>query len=592
MKKRLLWQVFLSHILIALVALAAFYWNASILANQAFTHQIRQSLECRARLASQIFRDAIDNMEIAEIDLLCKKTGQEIGTRITVIENTGRVLGESNTDSAAMENHSDRPEVQQALAGNVGYSERRISATLKQRMMYVAVPVIRDRQAVAVVRTSLPLTEVEETLGSLRRHYLRYSLMIVLGLAVISVLLSWRWSRPLTILQQGAEQFAMGNLEHRLTAEGCGEMAEIARSLNAMAEQLNQRIQAAARSENQQRAILGSMQEGLAAFDVRGRCLSVNASAAAMLKLDPARAIGLSVGEVIRDSRLQQFVQNALNSLPPAEEAILMLGPDQTERYVQVRSSVLLGGHSEQIGALIVFNDITRLYQLEQVRRDFVANVSHELKTPITSIQGFIETLLDGTIHSPEDTKRFLGIVARQAGRLNSIIEDLLQLCELEQDGHNVYISFEICAISEILKEAAELCRYKAKQRQVEINLECPTDLKAKANASLLVQAVLNLADNAVKYSPRGGQVNISAVSAEEKVIIRVQDFGCGIAAEHQARIFERFFRVDKARSRMLGGTGLGLAIVKHIAQCHKGTVAVESTPGKGSLFTLTLPQY
>jgi len=590
MKKRLLWQIFPSYVLIALLALAAFYWNISIQIDQFFTRQTSQTLEHRARLAAQILGDAIDQSDLVQIDRLCKQIGQDVKTRITVIENTGRVLGESNTNPASMENHADRSEVQQALGGKVGYSERRPSATLKQRMMYVAVPILRGNQVVALVRTSLPLTEIEQALHSLRHHFIQYSLLIVLGLALVSLGLAWKWSQPLALLQKGAEEFAQGNLDHRLAVNGNSEIADVARTLNLMAEQLNQRIQAAGRFQNEQWAILGAMQEGLIAFDTQGQCLTCNAAAAVMLKLDPVKTMGLSVGEIIRGSQLQQFVQNAINSVLPTEEAILMLGPNQTEIYVQARSSALLGNHSEQIGALIVLNDITRLYQLEQIRRDFVANVSHELKTPITSIQGFIETLQDGAVDTPADARRFLGIIARQAERLNTIIEDLLLLCELEQQGQNVQVSFEPCAIQDILKETAELCRYKAQQRQVQINLDCPPDLTARVNASLLVQAVLNLADNAIKYSSSGGQVNITAISEENNVVIRVQDFGSGIAAEHQARIFERFFRVDKARSRQLGGTGLGLAIVKHIAQCHRGGVSVQSGLGKGSTFTLTLP--
>lgn len=590
MKKRLLWQIFPSYVLIALLALVAFYWNVSILVDQFFTDQTRQTLEHRALLAAQILSDPIDKADLAFIDRLCKKMGQDVGMRITVIENTGRVLGESNADPASMDNHADRPEVQQALAGNVGYSERRPSATLKQRMIYVAVPILCRNQVVAVVRTSVPLTAIEQALHSLRHHFVQYSLLIVLGLALVSLGLAWKWSQPLALLQKGAEQFAQGNLKHRLDAAGGSEIADIARTLNTMAEQLDQRIQAAGRFQHEQQAIFAAMQEGLIAFDTQGRCLTFNTAAVKMLKLDPTKTRGLSVGELIRDNHLQQFIQKSLDSSQPGEEAILMLGANQTEVFLQARSSPLLGNDSELIGALIVLNDITRLYQLEQVRRDFVANVSHELKTPITSIQGFVETLQDGAIDSPADARRFLGIIERQAERLNSIIEDLLLLCELEQDGQVAHISFESCRIKDVLGEAVELCRYKAAQRQVQIHLDCQPDLMAKVNASLLVQAVLNLADNAVKYSSPGGQVSMAAISEEGNLVIRVQDFGCGIAAEHQARIFERFFRVDKARSRQLGGTGLGLAIVKHIAQYHKGSVSVQSIPGKGSTFTLTLP--
>jgi two-component system phosphate regulon sensor histidine kinase PhoR len=283
-------------------------------------------------------------------------------------------------------------------------------------------------------------------------------------------------------------------------------------------------------------------------------------------------------------------VQNALQSTQSAEELILMSEPAQDELYLQVRASALLDSSGKHIGALIVLNDMTRIHRLEQVRRDFVANVSHELKTPVTSIHGFIETLQDGAIDNPENAKRFLNIVARQTDRLNSIIEDLLLLCELEQQDETVRIPRQMCAIRGILDGAVELCRHKADERDIQIHVECSSELESNVNASLLEQAVLNLADNAVKYSSPGGKVIIFAGAEEGHLVIRVQDFGCGIAPEHQSRIFERFYRVDKARSRQMGGTGLGLAIVKHIAQYHQGTISVQSALGKGSVFTLALP--
>jgi two-component system phosphate regulon sensor histidine kinase PhoR len=586
MKKRLLWKIFPSYMVITLLALAAFYVNTSYLIDGFLTRQI---LEVRARLALQAIEMPVSTMDLSRIDAECKKLGQEAKTRITVIEASGRVLGESDYDPQTMENHLMRPEVQQALEGQVGFNIRP-SATLKQRMMYVAIPVFRDNQVAAVVRTSMSLIEIQHTLNVLTRSVIQYGILIAVILAALSLWYSWRLSRPLVLLQRGAQEFSQGRLNYKLDISGKGEIAELAGTMNAMAEELDRRIQSATRQQNEQQAVFAAMLEGVIAFDAGGKCLTLNAAAAKMLTIDASRAIGRTVGELIRNSDLQTFVQNALQSIQPAEKLILMSEPAQEESYLQVRASALLDSSGKHIGALIVLNDMTRIHRLEQVRRDFVANVSHELKTPVTSIHGFIETLQDGAIDNPETAKRFLNIVARQTDRLNSIIEDLLLLCELEQQDETIRLPRQMCAIRGILDGAVELCRHKADEREIQIQVECPPELESNVNASLLEQAVLNLTDNAVKYSSPGGKVIVSAGAEEDKLIIRVQDFGCGIAPEHQGRIFERFYRVDKARSRQMGGTGLGLAIVKHIAQYHKGTISVQSALGKGSVFTLTFP--
>jgi len=242
------------------------------------------------------------------------------------------------------------------------------------------------------------------------------------------------------------------------------------------------------------------------------------------------------------------------------------------------------------IGAVIVLNDVSRLRQLENIRRDFAANVSHELKTPITSIKGFVETLLDGAMRDAADAERFLRIIARQADRLNAIIEDLLSLSRIEKEADAADIALAVVAMRELLDTARHDCDLQATERHVRISLECDSHARVRANADLLGQAVTNLLDNAIKYSEPGGEVRLSARNGDGEVLIEVRDQGCGIAEEHLSRLFERFYRVDRARSRKLGGTGLGLAIVKHIVLAHRGQVTVASQPGQGSTFTIHLP--
>ena len=251
----------------------------------------------------------------------------------------------------------------------------------------------------------------------------------------------------------------------------------------------------------------------------------------------------------------------------------------------------LIGQHHNRIGALIVLNDVTRLRRLENIRRDFVANVSHEIKTPVTAIKGFVETLHDGSIRNSRDAERFLGIIGKHVDRLNAIIEDLLSLSRIEQDVEREEIVLEEGSIRDVLLTAIQVCEVKAASKNIRVALSCKEDLKARINPPLLEQAVVNLLDNAIKYSDSESTIRVQARKTNDQIILSVHDEGCGIGKEHSHRLFERFYRVDKARSRQLGGTGLGLAIVKHITQAHGGHVSVESTPGKGSTFSLHLPK-
>jgi two-component system phosphate regulon sensor histidine kinase PhoR len=257
---------------------------------------------------------------------------------------------------------------------------------------------------------------------------------------------------------------------------------------------------------------------------------------------------------------------------------------------LQVRGTSLSGSQGEAVGAVIVLNDVTHLRRLENIRRDFVANVSHELKTPITSIKGFVETLLDGALDNREDAERFLKIVAKQADRLNSIIEDLLSLAKIEQSVEAADVQLEPSRLADVLQSAIDECGPKAAARGITMRLACADEILADVNPPLIEQAAMNLLDNALKYSEEGSEVLVEVVRRPAEIAIQVHDQGCGIEAEHLDRLFERFYRVDKARSRKLGGTGLGLSIVKHIVHVHGGHVTVESAPGKGSTFTIHLP--
>jgi two-component system phosphate regulon sensor histidine kinase PhoR len=486
-----------------------------------------------------------------------------------------------------MDNHAERPEIAQALSGERGSAIRR-SSTLLQRMMYVAIPIIENGQTVAIVRTALPVTAIDEELTAIRIRIALGGLLIALIAAAISLIISRQYSRPVEQLKAGANRFAQGELDHRLQLPEAEELAALAQAMNQMAEQLNNRINTIESQRQELATVLSSMQEGLVAVDNDEKIISLNPAAARWLEVDPAQVQGQSIQEAIRYSALQKFVSQALDHPEPLEDDITVF--DKNERVLNVKSSPLLGGNGTRIGTLVVFNDVTQLRRLENMRRDFVANVSHEIKTPLTAIKGFVETLHQGGVESPEETQRFLGIVVKHVDRLSAIIGDLLALSRIEQEDERPTIPLEKRNLLDVFRVAMQICRAKAEEKKIALNLKCADDLRAKFDPALLEQAVVNLLDNAIKYSDSGGSVDIEALADQGQVVITVRDQGIGIAQKHLPRIFERFYRVDKARSRTLGGTGLGLAIVKHIAQFHGGQVTVESQLGEGSRFSIHLP--
>ena len=522
------------------------------------------------------------------VDDMVKEDGRRTGIRITIILSDGRVIADSETDPANMENHRyGRPEIEAALTAGDG-SAVRFSSTLAESMMYFARRVEADGESV-IVRTALPLTKIDEELSRITRVVAAAGLCSLLATFIVIYLVSRRFTRQVRGLAAGAARFTQGRLEHRIAQPAAAELSALAQSLNDMARQFDDRLQQLQTRDNEQRAILQSMSNGVIALDAEQRIIIMNRAAEQILSLKADQAKGRLLQEVIREPELNAFVSAARagDRSPPRE---LHLGGERSI-VVQATAESLQRADSEEDGLLIILNEITRLRRLEAVRSDFAANVSHELRTPITNIKGYVETLLDIGWEDRDQAERFLSIIKANSSRLAAIVEDVLALAKLEQPLARDAMERQSFAVADVLRTIAGQFEAAAAEREISVVIEAPPELPVLAHRPLLEQALANLLSNAVRYASPGTTVTLRAESSEGRVILSVEDEGPGIAAVHLPRLFERFYRVDKARSRELGGTGLGLAIVKHIALMHGGVAEVESAPGRGSTFRIVLPQ-
>jgi two-component system, OmpR family, phosphate regulon sensor histidine kinase PhoR len=592
--KKLIWQLYFSYLLIMGVPVLIVTWYSSHVFRTFYLQRNTEDLKARAILIGSQIEEHIALKSYRSIDSLCKVISRSVNTRFTVIAPSGKVIGDSERDPDSMENHATRPEVIAALAGKTGVSDR-FSQTLMENMMYVAIPVYNAGTLCAVVRTALPTHAVRAALDRLYRTITAAVLFMALFAALISYLVSRKVSGPIAEMRLGAQRFASGDFGFKLPATGFLETDQLATSLNEMARKLSETIGTITEQRNELDAILASMVEGVIAIDSKERIITINQAAAGLFSIDPAVAPGKWIGEVLRNTDVQDFLQKTLLSSGPVEgEASLpeTAHEKHSERFLQLHGSALRDGAGNSIGALMVVNDFTRIKMLENVRREFVANVSHELRTPLTSIKGFIETLASGAIDNKEEAKRFVGIIAAQVDRLNTIVDDLLSLSRIEQDAERAGVELTFGSIQPVLASAVDACRHEASKKHITIAFSCDVAVTANMEKTLLEQAVVNILDNAIKYSDEGKSISVAGAldAVRNEVTISVADQGIGIPGEHLERIFERFYRVDKARSRKLGGTGLGLSIVKHIVSAHNGSVSVESVVGKGSTFTIRLP--
>jgi two-component system phosphate regulon sensor histidine kinase PhoR len=515
--------------------------------------------------------------------------------RLTIIAPDGTVIADSDTPDdkiAGLDNHRARPEVMQALSGEKG-TDIRLSSTVKQRLYYLAIPVRHDGHLTGLIRLALPLTVLDE-----RVHALVQALTVALGVAFIvsvglSILLARTVTRPLTEMVATAHQLADGRLDMRLPVSSHDEIGILASTLNHMAEELENKIQALSEDRAQLLAILTCMVEGVLLLDARGRILQVNPALQQMLMSTEKPIRDQPFGNLVQDPALHQLVSQVLETKQHHGSEITLAG---SGRILRVEASFTGRDQPQDACAVLVFHDVTALRKLEKVRKDFVANVSHELRTPLTSIHGYVEALLDGAKDDPDQATLFLQIIMNQSDRLNLILQDLLQLSHIESG--QVLFKREPVRLQSLIERTLAPMAPLAKKKQHRLEVLIPGDLlPVLGDEDRLVQVVTNLIDNAIKYTPPQGTIQIKARQVLEPdkarkswMELSISDTGLGIPDLDRPRVFERFYRVDKARSRELGGTGLGLAIVKHIVEAHEGQVWVEANVPTGSRFIVRLP--
>ena len=554
-----------------------------------------QSLEARLTSVAGVLQDeargALRAGAGAAAQGFVTRAARPTGARVTLIAADGRVVADSDVspgDLARVENHAHRPEVRAALDGHTG-RDLRTSATINTPLLYVARPVTESGRVVGALRLALPLSEVTASYASLHQGMLvgaGVALLVALG---IGIFVSGRVTRPVIEMQSVARQMSEGNFLVRAATRSTDEIGTLGRSLNVMAGRLRDKIQEFGEERAKVTAILDGMVEGVIAVDGHEHILLMNERARAIFGLGPARGERKPFLEVIRNAELHEVFRRSRTA--PAGETvrreIRLTAPEG--RVLQVHALPLeLAG--EERGLVMVLHDVTELRRLEQVRTEFVANVSHELRTPLTAIHGYLETLLGGALEEPEHARKFLDIVFRHTERLGRLINDLTDLSNIELG--KVALSLEDVRLAEVVESVVAIVGPRASGGGVAVSVEVPAEIgPVKADRDRLVQILLNLVDNAVKYTPRGGSVRITGRPTDAGMVeVTVADTGIGIPSVDLPRITERFYRVDRARSRELGGTGLGLAIVKHLVLAHGGELSIDSEAGSGTTVRFTVP--
>ena len=583
-------RIFLKIFFSTVVLMALTGLVASWLVTRDVGDQVRDETAKRLRAQVEMLYALVDREvpteHSAELQQRMRKLAGQTNMRITLIRADGVVLADSHKDPLGMDNHGDRPEVLASREHSFGETQRR-SETLSQTMLYTAKAYPNAEAPQLYVRGAKPLTNIEA-----RQTELRNLVLGAIGIATLfsllgALLVARRISGPIRAVSEAAGDIARGDYARRVPIQSDDEIADLGRSFNEMATRLEDEVTTIRRDQRELRAILRGMTEGVLAIDNEERVVLMNEAACEILEIEEHRALKRPIWEAIRVPAIAATLQAAVKK-QKTQSSKVRLPRGATDRIVNLHASPLVGEADAKRGAVIVLEDATERERVEAIRRDFIANASHELKTPIASVRGMVETILDDDEMDVAMRQRFLERVLNQTTRLGDIVQEMLALSRLEAEGSRV--ATKALDARNALRGVAEDVMPLAKERGIQLDVTIPSEpCLVMAEPEALRRIVGNLLDNAVKYADVNGTVEMHARHEGDELLIEVSDDGPGIPTEKHHRIFERFYRVDESRSRELGGTGLGLAIVKHHVQALGGRIELESAPGQGSTFRVSL---
>lgn len=582
------WKLTFVYIFTALLSISALGIYLSQWTDRYYENSLRHDLTAECRFIGKLSEPLI-NTNPSAINSLARNAGAQLQRRVTIIRSDGKVLGDSSSDFSKMELHNNRPEVRDALLHGSGWSIR-YSNTIKTRMLYVAVKFGDDSGSAGVARISESLEIVENACRNINYVFFIAALIVFLIAAILGVIISNNITGPIQEMSETARKFAKGELDRKIHVHGKpgDEVDDLARALNGMASELQHAMNELSSEKSKLQTILDKTDDGLLVVDRESRIRMANPAAARILGTGTRQISGMTIIECTLSHDLAELVERVFRTQESASLEIQLLTPPQTCLNVYAAYLELPEGVP---GAVVVMHDVTDAKSLDSIRRDFVANVSHELRTPLASIKAMAETISLRGRKDPAMAEEYAGKIVAEADRLTSISDDLLDLAKIEAGRRTIGV--EVFPLAKVVSGALTQLRPKAEHKAITLISEIQDDLLVDADQEAVYQIVTNLVDNAVKYTPPGGTVAISTVDNDddEHISVSISDTGVGIPLADLPRIFERFYRVDKARSRESGGTGLGLSIVKHLVEAHGCRITVNSVFGKGSTFTFTLPK-
>jgi two-component system phosphate regulon sensor histidine kinase PhoR len=579
MRGKLFYKIFGTYLVIAGLAIGI----VGILAG----NQIRAKLE--AQVENELMANAriVDLYPMKEIQSRAEEIARIARARVTILDREGMIVAETDRDAAALGSHLERPEIQEARVRGRGTATR-YSQTLREEMMYVALPIPKGQEVAGYIRLARPLVEVRKSVEEFTAILLKSFVIVLITSVIMAFLFSKRLTSPIRDMEHFTERLRRGEAPGTLMIRSSDEIGQLAENINYMVDELQKRIADLQEEKAKVEAAFSSALDGILILDHQGRIETVNRGMWTMIGERYRDIVGKTPLEAFRNLGLQKALDQYRSSGTLVSQ-VIELGEDQPV-MLDVSITPVRGVDAAEGKTMLVFHDLTRLKKLERMRVDFVANVTHEIKTPLTAILGYVETLQEGAIEDRETAKKFLSTIARHAERLNRLVEDLLTISNTELG--EIHFSFESVALSGIAQSILHMIQQKAEEKKIRIVSAIPENLPLiRADRDRLSQVLINVLDNAVKFTPEGGSVNLSAApGAGSEVVVKIADTGIGIPRDELPRLGERFYRVDKTRSRELGGTGLGLSIVKHLMAAHKGRIEIESQLGRGTIVSLHFP--